>query len=92
MTIFYCLTALGAFRPLWPSLKVRIRLINTKNSVRTSQQTHYVSVTKANWLMPFKEIIALYCKNHIKRRKTPSEQNAGLLTLKRAEHTVTVEL
>jgi hypothetical protein len=29
------------------------------NSVRTSQETHYVSITKANRLMLFREIIAV---------------------------------
>jgi hypothetical protein len=35
-----------------------------KNSVRTSQETHYVSATKPNRLMPFKETVAVYCENH----------------------------
>jgi hypothetical protein len=34
------------------------------NSVRTSQETHYVFVTKPNRLMLFREIIAVYCENH----------------------------
>jgi hypothetical protein len=32
-----------------------------KNSVRTSQETHYVSATETNRLMLFGEIIAVYC-------------------------------
>jgi hypothetical protein len=34
-----------------------------KNSVRTSQETHYVSATETNRLMLFREIIAVYCEN-----------------------------
>jgi hypothetical protein len=34
------------------------------NSVRTSQETHYVSAIKTNRLMRFREIIAVNCKNH----------------------------
>jgi hypothetical protein len=35
-----------------------------KNPVRTSEQTHYVSATKPNRLMLFRETIAFYCENH----------------------------
>jgi predicted Zn-dependent protease with MMP-like domain len=35
-----------------------------KNSVRTSQETHYVSATKPNRLMLFTETVAVYCENH----------------------------
>jgi hypothetical protein len=35
-----------------------------KNSVRTSQETHYVSATKPNRLMLFRERVAVYCENH----------------------------
>jgi hypothetical protein len=34
------------------------------NSDRTSQETHYVSATKPNRLMLFRETIAVYCENH----------------------------
>jgi predicted Zn-dependent protease with MMP-like domain len=34
------------------------------NSVRTSQETHYVCATKPNRLLLFREIIADYCENH----------------------------
>jgi hypothetical protein len=33
-----------------------------KNSVRTSQETHYVSSTKSNRLMLFRETVAVYCE------------------------------
>jgi len=37
-----------------------------KNSVRTSKRTLHFTITKINWLMLFKEIIAVYAKNHTK--------------------------
>jgi hypothetical protein len=33
------------------------------NTVRTSQETHYVSATDANRLMLFRETVAVYCEN-----------------------------
>jgi hypothetical protein len=33
------------------------------NTVRTSQETHYVSATKTNRLMLFGETVAVYCEN-----------------------------
>jgi hypothetical protein len=33
-------------------------------SVRTSQETHYVSATEPNQLMLFRETVAVYCENH----------------------------
>jgi hypothetical protein len=30
----------------------------------TAKETHYVSATKPNRLMPFREIIAVCCENH----------------------------
>jgi hypothetical protein len=47
-----------------------------KNSVRTSQETHYVSATETNWLMLFGETVAVYCENHTEHINTPCEQNA----------------
>jgi broad-specificity NMP kinase len=41
-----------------------------KNSVRTSQETHYVSTTEPNRLMLFREIIAVYCESHVKHTNT----------------------
>jgi hypothetical protein len=34
-----------------------------KDSVRTSQETHYVSATKTSWLSMFREIADVYCEN-----------------------------
>jgi hypothetical protein len=47
-----------------------------KNLVRTSQKTHYVSATKANWLMLFGATISVYCENHTEHTTTLCGQNA----------------
>jgi hypothetical protein len=39
-------------------------LDNYKNSVRTSQETHYVSARKTNRLILFRKTISVYCENH----------------------------
>jgi hypothetical protein len=46
-----------------------------KNSVRTSQETHYVSATMPNRLMLFREIVTVYCENHTEHRNTLCGQN-----------------
>jgi hypothetical protein len=46
------------------------------SSFRTSQETHYVSATKPNRLMLFREIIAVYCENHTEHINTLCRQNA----------------
>jgi predicted Zn-dependent protease with MMP-like domain len=40
------------------------------NSVRTSQETRYVSATKPNRLMLFRETVAVYCENHTEHTDT----------------------
>jgi hypothetical protein len=45
------------------------------NSVRTSQETHYVSATKPNRLMLFGETVAVYCENHTEHTDTLCGQN-----------------
>jgi hypothetical protein len=49
-------------------VKAEFLLHNTvyKNSVRTSQETHYVSTTKPNRLMLFRERVAVYYESHTK--------------------------
>jgi hypothetical protein len=37
-----------------------------KNSGRTSKRTPHFTITKTNWLVLFKEIIAVYSENHAK--------------------------
>jgi hypothetical protein len=41
------------------------------DSVRTSQETHYISATKSNRLMLFRETVAVYCGNHTEHRSSP---------------------
>jgi hypothetical protein len=40
------------------------------NSVRTSQETRYVSATETNRLMLFRKTVAVYCKNHTEHINT----------------------
>jgi hypothetical protein len=40
------------------------------DTVRTSQETHYVSVTEPNRLL-FRETVAVYCENHMEHRYSP---------------------
>jgi hypothetical protein len=47
-----------------------------QSSVRASQETHYVSITKPNPLMLFREIIAVYCENHTEHINTLCGYNA----------------
>jgi hypothetical protein len=49
-----------------------------KNSVRTAKKTQHFTITKINWLTLFKEIIAVYCENHMKQ----INKNADLLIVK----------
>jgi hypothetical protein len=41
-----------------------------KNPVRTSQETHYLSATKPNRIMLFRETVAVYCENHTEHTNT----------------------
>jgi hypothetical protein len=41
-----------------------------RNTVRTSQETHYVSATQTNRLMLFRETVAVYWENHTEHRNT----------------------
>jgi hypothetical protein len=47
-----------------------------KTSVRTSQETYYVSAAKPNRLMVFRETVAVYCENHTEHLDTLCGQNA----------------
>jgi hypothetical protein len=46
-----------------------------KNSVRTSQETHYFSATKPNRLMLFRETVAVYCENYMEHTDILRGQN-----------------
>jgi hypothetical protein len=50
-------------------LKTEFHLSNVyKNSVRTSQETHYVFATNTKRLMLFRQIIVVYCENRKKHK------------------------
>jgi hypothetical protein len=46
-----------------------------KNSVRTSKRTPHFTIKKINWLIPFKEIIAVYSENEAKPINTKCSIN-----------------
>jgi hypothetical protein len=50
--------------------KTEFHLIRHTNSVRTSQETHYISATKPNRLMLFRETVAVYFENHTEHTDT----------------------
>jgi hypothetical protein len=47
-----------------------------KNSIRTSQETFYVSATKPNRLMLLRGTVAVYCENRMEHTDTLCGQNA----------------
>jgi hypothetical protein len=53
-----------------------------KNSVRTSQETFYFSMTTTSWLMLFGETVAVYCENHMEHTHTLYGQNAEFRCIK----------
>lgn len=82
---------LGAFTLLMSvnTLETEVRLDGSKNSVTTSQRTHRISITKKNWLRPFREIIAVCCKNHAKHTNMLRDKMQGFRRLKQAVGTFT---
>jgi hypothetical protein len=58
----------------YKSLEPQFLIIYT-DSVRTSQETHYVSATKPNRLILFRETVAVYCENHTEHTNTLRGQN-----------------
>jgi hypothetical protein len=58
-----------------------LRIVSVVVYVRTSK-TQRVSMTTINWLMLFKEIIAVYSENYTKLINTISGQNEELLNVK----------
>jgi hypothetical protein len=51
------------------------------DSVRTSQETHYIFTTKTNRLMLFRETAAVYFEYHMKHINTLRGQNAEFVVL-----------
>jgi hypothetical protein len=52
------------------------------DTVRTSQETHYVSATGPNRSTLFGETVAVYCENHTEHTDTLCGQNAGFRYVK----------
>jgi hypothetical protein len=62
-------------------LKPKLVYIIFKNSVLTAKKTQLFTIKKINWLMAFREIIAIY-SNHMKPVNALCGQNAELLIIK----------
>jgi hypothetical protein len=62
------------------------------NPVLTSQETHYVSVTKPSRLLLFRETVAVYCENRTEHTDALCGQNVEFLYLKAGVHIVTTRL
>jgi hypothetical protein len=60
-----------------------------KNPARTSKRTPHFTITKVNWLMLFKEIIAVYSDDHTEPVNTELK---SYLMLKRLVHIATIRL
>jgi hypothetical protein len=63
-----------------------------KNSVRTSQETYYISDTKPNRLILFGETFAVYCENRTEHTDTLYGQNENFSMSKQVVHIVTTVL
>jgi hypothetical protein len=48
------------------------------DTVRTSQETHYVSATETNRLMQFRLTVAVYCENRTKHPDTFCVKSFGM--------------
>jgi hypothetical protein len=55
-----------------------------RSSVRTSQETHYVSATEPNRLMLFGETVAVYCENRVEHTDTLWAELRSFSMLKQA--------
>jgi hypothetical protein len=78
MTIFHWrLWELSDSLPLYLNFIYTTRI--HANSVRTSQETHYVSARKPNRLMLFRAVTAVYSGNHVKHIIKLCAQNAEFL-------------
>jgi hypothetical protein len=65
-------------------LKPDTTLIIYKYSVRTSQETHYDSITKTSRLMLFRETVAVYCEIHTKSKLYYDRRSVGQSVLEKA--------
>lgn len=53
--------------------------INNKNKVRTSQQTHYFSITKSYRIMAYRNITGIYSESHMEHVNKLTGQKAKSL-------------
>jgi hypothetical protein len=53
---------------MFPFPRPKLVYIMFKNSVRTAKKIQHLAITKINWLMLFREIIAVYNENHTKHK------------------------
>jgi hypothetical protein len=60
-----------------------------KNSVPTSQEARYISITKTYWLKLFRKMPTLYCEKHTKHKFAVW---AEIFVLKQVIHIVTFRL
>jgi hypothetical protein len=58
------------------------------NSVRTSQETYYISATEPTRLMLFGETAAVYCENRTEHTDTLCGQNEWFWCVKAGVHSV----
>jgi hypothetical protein len=63
-------------------LKPELVFLIFRNSIRTAKKTQPITITKINQLMLFKEILAVYTRNHMKPTNTLCGQNEELLIVK----------
>jgi hypothetical protein len=71
---YFSLLALNFFIPKY--------CIMYTNPVRTSQEIHYISSTKPNRLMLFRETVVVYCENHTEHTNALCGQNAEFKCVK----------
>jgi hypothetical protein len=69
------------------STQIHFQIIH-KNSVRISQETHYVSATKPHRLRLFGETVAVYCENHTERSNTLTNNNKNSVRTSQETHYV----
>jgi hypothetical protein len=60
-------------------LRLKLFYIIYRNSIHTSYETYFISVTKADQLMLFREIITAYCEVYKKGINTPCGKKVKFL-------------
>jgi hypothetical protein len=73
--IFSFLSYLMFIGSTYSTKRLKFFYIKYKNSVYSLQEAHYISTTKINQLMLFREIFSVYCESHMKHTNTFCRQN-----------------